>query len=297
MDQINIKNKGLNLELEKAHRQETDWIFGAASVPCIAQIPQEERGGYLPLGEVQKGVEDMMDCASRGPANILEAKFTWLVQNGLLSIENMNWLINNAYVEQARKVRFSDCFVAQNSNTTRQGNSLIAPLEAIRKQGLIPKHMMPLEPWMRWADYHNPARITPAIRALGMEFASRFLINYERVLEADFEKVYEQDMIDMAGYAWPEPIDGEYPRTNNQPNHVFVGLYAPKHWVFDNYEETKGDFIKKLAPDYDLLDYGYRLIISENPKVENPPIKKSFWEKMSESLALKKDDGICPRYT
>ena len=257
------------MSMEKTHQKDTDWVFGAASVPCIAQIPQNRREDYLPKGEVQRGAEDTMDCASRGPVNILEAKFTYLYKNSLISPENKRWLFDNGYVQDG-VITFSDAFVAINSHTTPQGNSMIAPLEAIHKQGLIPKKMLPLDPWMRWSDYHNPNRITQSMVALGLESLSRFPINYDRVLEKDFEKVYEQDMIDMAGFAWPEPIDGEYPRTNNDPNHVFVGIYLPKHNIFDNYELTPGNFIKKLASDYDLLDYGYRLIIGETKNPETP---------------------------
>ena len=268
MENKQVKNHGLSLTLEKEHQKPTDWIFGATSVPCIAQIPQNRRLDYLPKGEVQRGAEDVMDCASRGPVNILEAKFTFLVKSKRLSEQNEKWLYDNGYVQNG-VVTFSDAYVAINSHTTPQGNSMIAPLEAIHKQGLTPKKMLPLEPWMRWSDYHKPSRITQSMVALGLKFLSRFTINYERVLEKDFESAYEQDMIDMAGFAWPEPIDGEYPRTDNDPNHVFVGIHLPKHNIFDNYQEAPGDFIKKLAPDYDLLDYGYRLIIGEI-KVEIP---------------------------
>ena len=274
------RNYGLNLELEKQHQKPEDWIFGAESKKCIAQIPPEERRSYLPMGEVQRGVEDMMDCASRGPINILETKFTWLVRNHKLTSENLRWLKESGYVLLDNSVQFSDCFVAQNSGTTRQGNSMIAPLDAIRKQGLIPKKMLPLESWMTWEDYYNPNRITTTMRKLGNEFILRLLINFERVLSSDFEEVYNQDMIDMAGYAWPEPMGGEYPRTEDPFNHVFVGLYLPPHNIFDNYlDSVDGDFIKKLAKDYNLLDFGYRLFITElqaKPEPQKSAIRTFF---------------------
>mgnify|MGYP001580655741 FL=1 len=74
------KNYGLNLSKEKAEQSDADWKFGSIQ-SCLALIHEEERFDYLPKGELQKGVEDFMDCATRGPLNILETKFNWLIQN------------------------------------------------------------------------------------------------------------------------------------------------------------------------------------------------------------------------
>ena len=260
---------GLNLEKELQEQSEKDWEFGAASLKCLAEIPEEERENYLPKGEVQKGVEDMMDCATRGPLNILETKFNWLLRNKKLSFENEFWLKQNGYVKLHNalyEVEFSDAFVAINSGTTRNGNSLKAPLEAIRKQGLIPKYKLPLGSWMTWEDYHNPARITENMRQLGQEFIERFTINYERVFETGFETLLQKDLLDVAGYAWPDLIKGEYSFTEIPPNHIFVGIKLPQTYIFDNYEEIAGDFIKKLASDYNFFEYGYRIFITAERK-------------------------------
>lgn len=267
-------NYGLNLELEKEHQKGDEWIFGATGLTCLAEnIPEAERGSYLPAGEVQRGREDMFDCASRGPINILETKFNWLLKNKKLSFENEYWLRENGYVDDG--VRFSDAFVAINSSTTRQGNSMKAPLDAIRKQGLIPKKTLPLETDMTWDDYHNPARITGGMIQMGQEFLKRFVINYEKVLETDFGNLLKKDLLNVGGYAWPPPINGEYPRTDNQPNHVFIAYKNPKYFIFDNYlDPVDGDYTKKLTSNYDLMDYGYRLLI--NKKIVNP--KKTFWQ-------------------
>ena len=173
-------NKGINWEKELREQSDEDWIFGSQSVACIAEIPEVAREQYLPKGERQNIGEEKMDCASRAPLNILEAKFNWLYRNGKLI--NKQWLEDNGYVANG-VIEFSDAFVAINSGTTREGNSLKAPLEAIRKQGLIPKSMLPqLE---SFDDYYNPLRITGSMRKLGEEFVARFTINYEKVCEVD----------------------------------------------------------------------------------------------------------------
>lgn len=270
-------NYGLNWSLEKQQQSDKDWIFGATSTKCLATIPPSLRWAYLPVGEVQRGAEDMMDCASRAPLNILETKFNFLIANKLISPDNIKWLKDKGYIGLQDSIEFSDAFVAINSGTTRQGNSLKAPLEAIRTQGLIPKSMLPLEKWMTWEDYHNPERITPAMVKLGMDFASRFRINYEKVYETNFENILKTDLLDCAGYAWPEPVEGEYPRTTLDPNHAFMVFNNPRYNIFDNYLDTvDGDFIKKLTTDYDLMDYGYRVFISK--EVPSPPKRNWLWE-------------------
>jgi len=263
-----IRSYGLDIRRERAESQDSDWVFGSNSGPCIAIIPESEREGYLPQGEVQRTAkDDMMDCASRGPLNILEAKFTYLYATGGMTEENARWLMANGYFVDG-KIVLSDAFVAINAKTTRQGNSLKAPLEAIRKQGLIPKAMLPLEAWMSFEDYHNPTRITDQMIRLGKDFLERFVINYEKVYEVDFPQLLEADMLDVAGFAWPEPIDGEYPRSAKSPNHCFVNFNKPCFLAFDNYRDSfDGDFIKKLASNYDFMEYAYRIYISKEVTV------------------------------
>ncbi|MFA6314996.1 MAG: hypothetical protein WC648_01320 [Candidatus Paceibacterota bacterium] len=266
-------NHGLNIELERQQQSETDWRFGGFSQPCIAVIPEELRFDYLPVGEVQRGIEDMMDCASRAPINISETKFNWLYRNNKISNENKKWLEDNGYVQEG-SVTFSDAFIAILSGTTRQGNSLKAPLQAIENNGLIPKSKLPYNSEMTWAEYHDPNRITQSMKDLGKEFKRRFPMNYEVVEEIHYSELYEGDLLVQAGFAWSEPIDGIYPSTDNAPNHVWVGISRPLHTIFDNYIDTvDSDFIKRLAPDYDMFEYGYRIFFSE---VVKP--KLTFWQ-------------------
>lgn len=263
MEKTTTVNYGLDLAKEQADRSAEDWVFGSGSPTCLsAGMLSTERTDYLPAGEIQKGVEDTMDCASRGPGNIYETKFNWLFNNDKIRPENKQWLIDNGYVTDTG-ITFSDAFTAINSGTTRNGNSLKAPLDAIHNMGLIPKAMLPLESWMTWDDYHNPARITPKMIALGKEFLKRFDLNYEIVYEKDFSWLLAEDMLDVGGYAWPRPKNGIYPRTENRPNHCFVVVQEPLYTIFDNYiDSVDGDYIKRLARDYDLLDYGYRAIVT-----------------------------------
>lgn len=252
---------GLNLRKQREDQRPTDWRFGARSQPCLATIPESKRIRYLPDGEVQKGKEDFMDCATRGPINIFETKFNFLYAKKLLKPENRKWLEDHGYV-QKRKITFSDRFIAIKSRTTREGNSLVAPLQAIHQYGLIPKKMLPAKKSMTWAEYHRAADIDYGMELTAKEFKRRFKLNYDEVKRADFAKAYEMDFLDLAGYAWPTPRKGIYPDPGALPaNHAFVGVKAPLHTVFDNYLDTDRDYLKRLAPDYTLYEYGYRAFV------------------------------------
>lgn len=261
-----MKNYGFLLNKEIAEQSEKDWLLGAKPIKGIAEaIPFAQ---YLPKGEIQRTAKsDMMDCATRSPMNILETKLTYLVKNKLLSEDNHQWLVDAGYVGEDGSVELSDAFTAILSGTTTRGNSLKAPLEAMRKYGVVPKNRLPLESWMGWWDYHNKSRITTLIKDLGAEFARRFPINYEKVMKGDFMNVITWDMLVIAGYAWSRPVNGIYPRVTHTPNHAFAYFKTPAYMIFDNYVDSyDGDFIKHLASDYNLLHYGYRVILQEIKK-------------------------------
>lgn len=270
------KNYGFDLERQEKEISESDWIFGADSPVCLGQIPLVARGEYMPKGEVQKNNrDDMMDCASRGPINILEAKFTWMLHRGLINPNNREWLFENGYIVN-NAVEFSDAFVAINSNTTRRGNSMKAPIHAIYEHGLVPKRSLPLESDMSWEQYHDPSRVTIQLIALGQEFLRRFTINYELVMSDTYSTLIEEDLINVAGYAWPFPKNGVYESSDKAPNHVFVLYGLPEYLAFDNYiDSVDNDFTKKLSPDYKFVGYGYRVIVSsqsDTPKPINAPL-------------------------
>lgn len=269
------KNYGINIQRELEQKSKQDYIFGSSSKKCIAHIPHNLREQYLPLGEVQKGKEDMMDCATRGPNNDLEAKLNYLIRNNFLSHENKLWFAENGYITQDG-VEISDAFTAINSGTTEDGNSMKEPLHSIHSQGFIPKRLLPYDPRMTFDEYHNEKRITKQMIRLGKEASERFTIRYERANVSQLDNLLEQDYIILAGYAWPKPINGEYPKSNLPHNHVFLGLKLPRTSIFDNYiDSVDGDFIKKLKEDYSFFDYGYRLYIES----EQVPKKQFFFSK------------------
>ena len=268
-----VFNLGLDLEREKQEQSPEDWEFklGAARL-CLSEKLKESLMKYLPIGELQFGVQDFMDCATRSPMNEAEAKFTGLMFENIISAGNTKWLLDKGYFKMVdgapSGVTFSDRFIAILSGTTRGGNSLKAPVEAIRKYGLIPKSMLPRKGNMTWDMYHNKGDVTDEMMQLGQEFLRRFGMNYERVKDTYFLDID----CGIALSAWGRPdSEGVYQRIESQINHaVFKPKDKPLIQIVDNYnmnneelQQKNKHFIKQLAPNYKLMHYGYRLIISE----------------------------------
>lgn len=242
------KNYGLDLDREVQHQDGTEWQFGATSPKALFTIKSTSaRMSELPQGEVQRGKEDTMDCATRGPINKLEADFTYGVQHKLFTKENITWLKEKGYADAHGRVTFSDAFIAIKSNTSRQGNSMKAPLDAIHSYGLIPKMMLPLETWMTWEDYHDKKRITQEMTDLGRIFSKRFTINYEQVSSDFIKELNKKEMLVVAGYAWPRPIGRIYPSVDWNANHVWVNV-KPEYVAFDNYITPLMEITIKTLP-------------------------------------------------
>lgn len=276
-----MPNLGIDLAKEKLEQSSEDWMFGSVSVKGLAEGVKLRL--YIPDGEIQFGKDDFMDCASRSPHNILETKLTYAVKGKLLSPETIDWLKDKGYADKNGKVTLSDRFTAILSGTTKQGNSLKAPMDSIRKNGCIPKKMLPAGKDMTWEDYHNKADITDEMIDLGKKFAEIINVNYVRVHRDDFSKI--NDMLNVAGHAWEEPINGIYPNTSQDFNHAFA-LFPPVIYeAIDNYyDKVDGDFIKRLSPDYLFYDYGYRVIVNEGKVIKS--VLEKIIEVMQQLLAL-----------
>lgn len=290
------RNTGLDLERQQLElRPQTDWRFGAASKQCLFMIPNDRRE-YLPDGELQFGLEDFLDCATRSPINYMEAKFTYAYRNGLLLPENRVFLQENGYVVYRHGlacIEFADRFNAVLSGTTRAGNSLVSPIASIHRDGMIPKDLLPRDATMTWAQYHDRSKITDRMIQLGREFAARFTINYELVYRGQFKAALANDFLCVAGYAWPTPENGEYPDPGDvPPNHAFLAFSLPAYLIFDNYFDTDGDYIKKLSGDFSLYEVAYRIFVSSQQVAD--PIQNAWLQNdiVRRFLALLQSIGV-----
>mgnify|MGYP001616949795 CR=1 FL=1 len=278
-----MKNYGIDIQRELNERSPEDYSFGSLDISDIAAIPEYGRNMYYPFGEIQKNAQfDTMDCASRAPVNILEMKFNFALNHGLLRQNEIAFLKDNGYIISG-KVQLSDRFIAVLSGTTIQGNSLKSPLQAIHEHGLIPKSKMPFEPWMTWDDYYNKEEVEK-YKGLGQESLSLFSINYTQVPRSAFNGAIKDDPIIVAGYAWPEPVNGLYSRTELPFNHAFT--LASGHFnAYDNYTDSvDNDYEKLLAPNYSFFDYGYDLYLNRTGMVVKK--KKPFLTRIKIYMGL-----------
>jgi hypothetical protein len=262
---MSSKNTGFDLARQKAEETIEDWKFGAVVVKGVADLvaglvialyawpPPKDGiynrveyafnhvviffnklfGKYYPKGELQFGQEDFMDCVTRGHNNEIEKQINYLIDEKKILYENLAWLIQKGYINDIGDIELSDRFSAMLSNTTRSGNSLKAPIDAIYRYGCIPKKMLPKKEGMTFDEYHNKLDITAEMMKLGEEWKQHFTINYVTVAQADF---------------------------NN-----FCG--PVRYEIFDNYlDAVDGDYIKLLATDYRMYPNGYQIIINEIPQ-------------------------------
>ena len=271
------KNRGINWSKELAERSDKDYkhLKGVSPI-SIFVIPKDLREKYLSKGERQNIGEEKMDCVSRAVCNNEENELNYAYDNNLLTDENRDFLETNGYIQDKRVV-LSDVWVGLGSGTTKEGNSLKAPIDFARKNGMLPKKLLPqLE---SWDDNYNPARITEEMKRLANEFKERFPIGYEQVSELQFSM--NDDGMVVALYAWTPPVNGVYQRNDFDPNHsVYKFTKIVNHKIEDNYEENPDDFIKELAPDFNFMDYGYRLYFisqKDEPKIEVTHVKKNFF--------------------
>lgn len=295
-----IKNYGLDLEREELELRGDEWQFGASSPACIFAVPEKDREKHLPEGEIQRGKEDFMDCATRDYINKFETKFTYAYRKDLILPALKEWLLQNGYVVMRKGkafVEFSDRFIAIKSGTTRSGNSLKNPIHAIHQYGLIPKQMYPAGNF-DFDEYHDKTKLTRQMEELAREFKLRFPIFYEQTPIAELADLLKRDMVCIGVYAWPKiNKNREYPKVGNvKPNHAVMAFALPSTYIFDNYPDDKkdGEWIKKLAEDYGpFYQYGYRAYVER--QVDPAEIQKQLTFLQKAVMALKEIiDGLFP---
>lgn len=248
-----------NEQRERDEQRGDEWQYGAIAKD-LAAVPYESRTQYLPVGVLQyNNVMDTNGCASRAYLNILETKLDYFYDNGMHPAIK-KWLDDNGYRKDG-KFALCDAFIEILSKTTRQGNSLKAPIDTISNYGVIPAYLIPLEDNMTWDEYMNPDRVTKKCIDLGKEFLRRLSINYEQVPLSQFDEAVKADSLAVALHAWSVPVANIYPATDEPFNHA-IERYSNEIGVFDNYYP----FMKTLARDYKFFDWGYSVSITfQNP--------------------------------
>lgn len=255
---------------ERREQDGTEYKLGAIT-QFLWKASEEWRMDYhSKTGETQSNSRmDTMDCASRSAVEDIEEDLTYGYRTTMHPDTKaflepcVVWRNGEPFIE------LSDAFIAIKSGTTKQGNSLKAPVHALHTYGFIPKKWLPLEPNMLWEDYHNPKRITKEMEDFAKESAMRLPIQYQQVSMSSFVAELKKGGLSMAVHAWPIPVNGIYPRTMEQFNHAIYGIKA-KFFIKDSYLDPKdSDYIKELATDYRFFDWAYQLgIVAEKTDIQ-----------------------------
>jgi hypothetical protein len=211
--------------------------------------------------ETQFGAKlESMGCTGFGTNNIYEliAK----AQYGL------NW-------------NLSDRFINKVSGTTRQGNTVDAPIDAMRKFGFLFEDEYP---WNRdtfsWDDYYstvpaNKLKLAKT-RLNDWEFKHEYVPigNKEAIMNA-----LKTSPLGGTVYAWQKNADSIYYSGGNRPNHytvVILGYVKGKYWICgDSYPEDfqyndnpqPSEFIKKLDWNFQFGCIKRYALIKKNNKL------------------------------
>ena len=291
MEDKEIKKGGAFLpDKERSEQDGTEYKFGAITEQLFV-VPQGERKQYRPPAQLQRtNNDDVSDCVTRNVVvEQTELELTYAYRKGLLHPDTVAFLegknsMSASYIEIIDGLPYvilSDAYIAILSGTPRAGNSLKAPLQAAHDHGFVPKKLLPLEDWMTFEDYHNPKRITAAIKLLGEEFAFRLQYNYEQVRNTAFKESIKKDMIGVGLHAWHFPEeDGIYRCNDTNFNHATT-IYEGTYEIFDSYDP----FEKTLAPDYSMFEWGYHTAFTKERTTEEvKKLRESFLKLFSQLL-------------
>ena len=263
-----MENKPLKSGLILEPVVETDWLLGSSELGEVL-IESGNWTDYLPTFEKQRQGFESMCCTNFSSTTVIEIIFNFLIKNNRLVVEDLEWLKVNKYLDETGHVNFSDRFDAIGSGTSPDnGNSLKNPADFKRKYGLIPESLLP------WTDdrtaYFKKSSITPEMYALGAEFLKRFPINYEFAYENQIKEAFKKAPLAGACYAWPDPVNGIYPRVMNGINHAIARIKPiTDQKIADSYDP----YLKTLVDDYLFMNYSILYIISYKKKVtEDDPV-------------------------
>lgn len=292
-----MKHTGFLLKKEQADSHIKDYVLGADAQPDLKGISDEVAGmvwalfawsypingvyprseapinhaslginekckPFLPKGTTQRGREDWMNCTSNAPCNELEIQFNYGLKNNKFTPSLVEWFNKVGFINNG-KFEIADAWSTIGSGTTRNGNSLKSPVDFIHRNGIVPRSKMLDLPTMTWSQYHGKSRMTSELKEIADEILKYIDFGYQKVLYRDFIK-YTHDL------KWED---------------------------FDSYvDHVDGDYIKKLAPDYNLMSYGYHLTINQkaSPKVEpiNEEIMQFYKEPGTPKVYQKGADGL-----
>ena len=200
---------------------------------------------------------------------IMETRLCMLRSMNLIPQDTLTWLQQNGYIDSTGDFYLSRRWGGILSGVKDAGNSQDNAYILAGQMGLIPHSMLPYDPAdaLKYAnkaqfvaDYFNPAIITPAMRALGLEFLKRFTImgkSLAPTLTNIMTYLHEGSLqigVPAQSPGWnqvnvPRPIGD-----NNADHSVELYKYDPSgvpfpKYIYDSYNIR----LKQLSNDYPII--------------------------------------------
>ena len=272
-----MQNKNLGVILEDI--QPLDLVFGANErVEHNITIEDRKWLPYYSEGELQFALDDTMGCVTFSAIKVFSAKMNYMIQNKMLSIGNMQWLQDKGYLNKYGEFDVSERFTAAMSNTSANGNTGGAVWWSMRNHGLVPQSVCP---WIgeSGAWFRDKANITQEMKDIGLEFAKRFDILFERVktTKEDLLKAIKHSPIQLfipTACPYENTIQQYCTATITHAVSKCEGL-EPRgyHPLFDHYikqpqEKGQERFIRRVVENYPFYSTGYICNIAEKLDID-----------------------------
>lgn len=134
--------------------QAKDWIFGK-----ISGIEYKDEGGILesdlPDGERQSAPKfDTQGCVSWSVLDCVETEANKNARKGNWSKRNIEEMEKLGFCTN-RRFNFSDRYLAQESDTTRQGNTVQKVIDTLRDWGMVGENDWPFTQDMDWNTFYS----------------------------------------------------------------------------------------------------------------------------------------------
>lgn len=241
---MNIKN---NVIIEPIRPE--DYVFGVNSQILLGDVLTDGNWTpYLPTEEQQSSKNfDTYACVTFSALNSLETQFNYLISSKKLTIEQINFLYHEGYIDSKGKTNFSDRYTSKSSGTIPgKGNSLWSVANSIRHDGLLPEYVYPSVDNVN--EYFN--EIPQELKDRAKKIYEYFDFNYEWVF-SDFEKHLKQAPLQIATAVCSGWSTAQIIQKCDLPVAHATILYnsLPDYWEdFDSYSPFK----LKLAKNYNL---------------------------------------------
>lgn len=271
-----------------------DFMFGAET--SIFDSVRNRESDWRPAEPTEKcqllrtvsGVKigDSNACTNFSSTNDVAAQLDFLISQGQIDPNGVNFLKSNGYIDASGRVNLSPRFCAVMSGTNPQvGNSLPAVWQSLRKDGVVPESAWPMPIFEEgtslesaWATYYE--QVPQELKDLGKKFTQWFDIQYEWFAWIGAAKTMVQAAVAMetaplhiatavcAGWNTSNPIQA----CGNGAAHATTLLNIEVGSAYDVLDHYR-PYMKRFASDYS-ISYAMRAVVSS--KVQNAPAQPPF---------------------